>query len=36
MKEYNVIGKPRPLIDAPVKATGEAQYGCDLEIPGMI
>ena len=22
MAKYNVIGKPRPLIDAPVKATG--------------
>ncbi len=36
MEKYNVIGKPRPLIDAPIKATGEGKYGADLVIPNML
>ncbi|HLA27021.1 MAG TPA: xanthine dehydrogenase family protein molybdopterin-binding subunit [Syntrophales bacterium] len=35
-KYYNVIGKPRPLIDASIKATGQGMYGADMAIPNML
>jgi len=35
-QKYNVIGKRRPLIDAPIKATGEGKYGADLVMPNML
>ncbi|MDZ4247638.1 MAG: 4-hydroxybenzoyl-CoA reductase subunit alpha, partial [Dehalococcoidia bacterium] len=36
MNDYNVVGKPVPLIDARVKATGEAIYTEDINLPGML
>lgn len=32
----NVIGKPRPRIDGPLKVTGTAQYTSDYNFPGML
>lgn len=34
-KEFNYIGKEFPRIDAIAKATGTAEYGIDVEVPGM-
>ena len=36
MKEYSVVGKSLPRIDGVAKATGEAKYTADLELPGML
>jgi len=36
MEEYSVVGKNLPRIDAWEKATGEARYGADLSLPGML
>lgn len=36
MTEFSVIGKSVPRVDAAVKATGEAQYTADLNMPGML
>lgn len=36
MKEYSVIGKSFPRVDAVVKATGQAKYAGDLELPRML
>ncbi|MCL5961431.1 MAG: molybdopterin-dependent oxidoreductase, partial [Chloroflexi bacterium] len=36
MKELSVIGKPLPRIDAVRKVTGEAIYGGDVVLPGML
>lgn len=36
MKEYSVVGKRIPRIDAPAKATGEAKYAADLVLPRML
>ncbi|MFH1488373.1 MAG: xanthine dehydrogenase family protein molybdopterin-binding subunit [Pseudomonadota bacterium] len=36
MEEYSVIGKRIPRIDGRVKATGEARYAADFEMPGML
>jgi len=33
---YHVLGKGFPRVDAPAKATGEAQYIVDLQLPGML
>jgi len=35
-EEYAIIGKPIPKKDGWVKATGEAKYGVDLSLPGML
>lgn len=35
-REYSVIGKSVPKIDARVKATGKARYTGDLKFPGML
>lgn len=36
MNNYSVIGKRVPKLDALDKATGRAQYGHDLNLPGML
>ena len=36
MGEYSVIGKSIPRKDGPVKATGQAQYTVDIDLPGML
>jgi 4-hydroxybenzoyl-CoA reductase subunit alpha len=36
VKEYSVIGKSIPRVDAVVKATGQARYTADLELPRML
>ena len=36
MKEYSVVGKSTPKIDALSKATGRAIYTDDLRMPGML
>ncbi len=33
---YRVVGKSRPRVDGPVKATGRAQYTDDFVLPGML
>ncbi|MCY7297287.1 xanthine dehydrogenase family protein molybdopterin-binding subunit [Alteromonas sp. a30] len=35
-KEYSLIGKASKALDIPEKINGTAQYGIDVEIPGMI
>lgn len=34
--EYRIIGKSIPRIDTPSKVTGEAQFGIDIKVPGML
>jgi isoquinoline 1-oxidoreductase subunit beta len=34
--ERTLIGKPAKAKDVPAKSTGEAQYGLDVELPGMV
>ncbi len=36
MSELSVIGKRVPRVDAPLKATGEAEYTVDITLPGML
>jgi 4-hydroxybenzoyl-CoA reductase alpha subunit len=36
MEDYSVIGKWVPRIDGRVKATGEAKFAADYEMPGML
>jgi 4-hydroxybenzoyl-CoA reductase alpha subunit len=36
MADYSVIGKRVPRIDGRVKATGEAKYAADYDMPGML
>jgi len=36
MDSLSVIGKRQPLIDGLAKATGQARYTADLELPGML
>ena len=36
MKEYSVVGKRVPRIEAAVKATGSAQYTDDMSLPAML
>ncbi|MGD9033898.1 MAG: xanthine dehydrogenase family protein molybdopterin-binding subunit [Desulfobacteraceae bacterium] len=35
-KSYSVIGKRQPMIDGIAKASGDAKYTADLELPGML
>lgn len=35
-KEFNYIGKPRPIIDGLEKVTGYAKYTADLKLPGLL
>ncbi len=34
--QFKVIGQSMPRIDAPVKSRGDAVYGMDLRVPGMV
>ncbi len=36
LEELEVIGKPLPKRDARLKVTGEAKYGADIRLPGML
>src|SRR3989339_2101257 len=36
MEEYSVVGKSLPRIDALEKVTGQARYGADMALPGML
>ena len=35
-KEFSIVGKRTPRIDAYERVTGRAQYTGDLELPGML
>src|SRR5260370_3004032 len=35
-KEYSIVGKQTPRIDAYERVTGQAQYTGDLQLPGML
>ena len=35
-KEFKVIGKPQPKIDAGIRITGKAVYGHDIKLPGIL
>lgn len=34
--EFRIIGQDIPRLDVPLKATGQAQYGMDVQVPGML
>ena len=36
MSDYSVIGKRVPPIDGKSKATGEAKFTVDIQLPGML
>jgi xanthine dehydrogenase molybdenum-binding subunit len=36
MKDFKVVGKRLPKLDAPEKASGKARYICDIVLPGML
>lgn len=35
-KDFSIIGKSFPRQDVPLKVNGQAQYGIDIEVPGML
>ncbi len=35
-KDFNIIGKPTPKIDANIRVTGEAQFGHYIQLPNML
>lgn len=35
-KDFKILGKPLPRRDAPLKVNGKAQFGLDIEVPGML
>ncbi|HVU57271.1 MAG TPA: molybdopterin cofactor-binding domain-containing protein [Puia sp.] len=35
-KDYTIIGKPLPRLDAPSKTNGTAMFGLDKKLPGML
>ena len=35
-EQRDLIGKPTPQLDIPAKSTGQAEYGLDAELPGMV
>ena len=35
-REFSVVGKPIPRIDAYERVTGQAQYTGDIQLPGML
>lgn len=35
-KDWKVLGKPIPRVDAKMKVDGSAVYGIDVEVPGMV
>jgi CO/xanthine dehydrogenase Mo-binding subunit len=34
-KDYKIVGKPSPRLDAPSKVDGTAEFGIDFRVPGM-
>jgi len=34
--KLDIVGKPTPRVDGPLKATGAARYSYDIELPGML
>jgi isoquinoline 1-oxidoreductase beta subunit len=34
--EYRILGTPVPRLDVPQKTNGRAQYGIDIDLPGML
>lgn len=35
-REFDFIGKPMPRVDSRAKVTGQAVFGCDVRLPGML
>jgi len=35
-KDFNILGKPLPRKDTPLKTNGTANFGLDMKIPGMV
>ena len=35
-KDFKILGKSMPRLDIPLKITGQAVYGIDMELPGMV
>ncbi len=35
-KDFKLVGKPMKRIDSPEKVTGQAQFGMDVRLPGML
>lgn len=35
-KEFKVLGKPLPRKDTPLKTNGQAMFGLDMKVPGML
>ena len=35
-KDYKLIGKPTRRLDTPAKVNGSAQFGIDVQVPGML
>ncbi len=35
-KAFKIVGKPMKRLDTPAKVTGKAQFGLDVELPGML
>jgi isoquinoline 1-oxidoreductase beta subunit len=35
-KDYKIIGKPTRRLDTPAKVDGSAQFGIDVQVPGML
>lgn len=36
IREFNIIGKPIPRTDIPLKTDGSAKFGIDIQVPGML
>ncbi len=34
--QYKIIGQPRKRLDTAIKVTGQAKYGIDVRVPGMV
>ena len=36
LAEWRYLGKPQDRVDIPAKVTGKAQFGIDVDLPGMV